>query len=41
MVLPTEFAGERVEARYTDGILTITLPMAEKERARQIAVQTA
>jgi HSP20 family protein len=41
IVLPAEFDGERVEASYTDGILTITLPMAEKERARQIAVKTA
>jgi HSP20 family protein len=41
VVLPAEFDGEHVEARYVDGILTITLPMADKERARQIAVQTA
>ena len=41
IVLPAEFEAERVEARYVDGILTITLPMAEKERARQIAVKTA
>lgn len=41
IVLPAEFDGEQVQARYVDGILTMTLPMAEKERARQIAVQTA
>jgi HSP20 family protein len=41
IMLPAEFDGERVEARYADGILTITLPIAEKARARQVAVQTA
>jgi HSP20 family protein len=41
VVLPMEFDSERVEARYADGILTITLPMAAKARAKQIAVQTA
>jgi HSP20 family molecular chaperone IbpA len=31
---------ERVEARYADGILTLTLPKAAETKPRQITVRT-
>jgi HSP20 family protein len=31
---------ERIDARYADGILTLTLPKAEEAKPRQIAVKT-
>jgi HSP20 family protein len=40
VTLPTEVDAERVDARYTDGILTLTLPKAEQAKPRQIAVRT-
>jgi HSP20 family protein len=40
VTLPSEVDAERVEARYTDGILTITLPRAEAAKPRQIKVTT-
>jgi len=40
LVLPSEVDAERVEARYQDGILTITLPLSDNSRARQITVRT-
>ena len=40
VTLPTEVDAERVEARYADGILTLTLPKAEQAKPRQIAVRT-
>ncbi len=40
VTLPTEVDAERVEARYTEGILTITLPKAEQAKPRHIAVRT-
>lgn len=40
VTLPTEVDAERVAARYTEGILTITLPKAEQAKPRQIAVRT-
>jgi HSP20 family protein len=40
VTLPTEVDAERVEARYTDGVLTLTLPKAEEAKPRQIAVRT-
>lgn len=40
LTLPTEFDTERVEARYTAGILTLTLPKAEETKPRQITVRT-
>ena len=40
VTLPMEVDSERVEARYADGILTLTLPKAEEAKPRQIAVRT-
>ena len=40
VTLPTEVDEGRVDARYTDGILTIPLPKAEEAKPRQIAVRT-
>jgi HSP20 family protein len=40
VTLPSEVDAERVDARYTDGVLTLTLPKAEQAKPRQIAVRT-
>jgi HSP20 family protein len=40
VTLPAEVDAERVDARYADGILTITLPKAEETKPRQITVRT-
>jgi HSP20 family protein len=40
VTLPMEVEAERVEAKYADGILTVTLPKAEEAKPRQIAVRT-
>jgi HSP20 family protein len=40
VTLPTEVNAERVDARYVDGILTLTLPKAEEAKPRQITVRT-
>jgi len=40
VTLPMEVDPERVDARYADGILTLTLPKAEQAKPRQIAVRT-
>src|SRR5512135_3111154 len=40
VTLPTEVDAERVDARYADGVLTITLPKAEATKPRQITVRT-
>lgn len=40
LALPTEVDSERVEARYTDGVLTVKLPKAEAAKPRQITVRT-
>jgi HSP20 family protein len=40
VTLPAEVDAERVDARYADGILTLTLPKAEEAKPRQIAVRT-
>ena len=37
--LPTPVESGKVDANYTDGILTITLPKAEEARPRQIEVR--
>jgi HSP20 family protein len=38
ITLPSEVAADKVEARYADGVLTLTLPKAEETKPRQIAV---
>ena len=40
VTLPTEVDAERVDARYADGILTLTLPKAEQAKPRQISVKS-
>jgi len=40
LALPTEIDADRVEARYADGVLTLTLPKAEAAKARQIVVKS-
>jgi len=40
VTLPAEIDAERVEARYADGILTLSLPKAERAKPRQITVKT-
>jgi HSP20 family protein len=38
--LPVEIDAERVDARYVNGVLTLTLPKAEAAKPRQISVRT-
>ena len=40
LTLPTPVDPERIEARYADGILTLTVPKAEEAKPRQIVVKT-
>lgn len=40
VTLPAEVDSERVDARYADGILTLTLPKAGEAKPRQITVRT-
>ena len=40
VTLPTEVDAERVDAKYADGVLTLTLPKAEETKPRQITVRT-
>lgn len=40
VTLPGEVDGEKATAEYSDGILTLTLPKAERTRARTIKVST-
>src|SRR5690349_6807040 len=39
VTLPAEVDAARVDARYADGILTLTLPKAEEAKPRQITVR--
>jgi HSP20 family protein len=39
ITLPAEVDADRVDARYSDGILTLTLPKAEQAKPRQIKVK--
>jgi len=41
MVLGRSLDTERLEASYHDGVLTVSIPVAEKARARRIPVQRA
>jgi HSP20 family protein len=41
MTLPTAFDGARVEAKYVDGILTLTLPKPEAAKPRRVNVTTS
>jgi HSP20 family protein len=41
VTLPNEVDSARVEARYVDGILTLTLPKSEAAKPRQIAVNAS
>ena len=38
--LPSDFDRDRIEARYANGVLTVTLPLAEEMKPRQIPVKT-
>lgn len=40
LTLPTPVDADRIEARYADGILSLTLPKAEEAKPRQIVVKT-
>ncbi|HEV2290855.1 MAG TPA: Hsp20/alpha crystallin family protein [Gemmatimonadales bacterium] len=37
--IPSTVDAERIQARYEHGVLTVTLPKAEKAKAREIAVE--
>jgi HSP20 family protein len=37
--LPSGVKSDKIEAAYTDGILTVTLPKAEEARAKEIEVR--
>ncbi len=41
VTLPSEVDGERVEARYDNGMLTVRLPKSEEAKPRQIAIKTS
>jgi HSP20 family protein len=40
ITLPTEVNADRVEARYADGVLALTLPKTDQAKPRQITVKT-
>ena len=39
--LPTQMDANRVEARCTDGVLTVTMPKSEAAKPKQIAIKTS
>lgn len=39
IALPQPFDAERVEARFADGVLTVTLPKADEARPRRVVVK--
>jgi HSP20 family protein len=41
VTLPASFDGGRVQAKYVDGILTLTLPKPEAAKPRRVSVQTS
>ena len=41
VTLPASFDATRVEAKYVDGILTLTLPKPEAAKPRRVTVQTS
>ena len=41
VTIPAAFDGSRVEAKYVDGILTLTLPKPEAAKPRRVTVQTS
>jgi HSP20 family protein len=41
VTLPAAFDGARVDAKYVDGILTLTLPKPEAAKPRRVTVQTS
>jgi HSP20 family protein len=41
VTLPESFDGTRVDARYVDGVLTLTLPKHEAAKPRRVTVQTS
>jgi HSP20 family protein len=40
VTLPADVDSERIDARYADGVLALTLPKAEEAKPRQITVKT-
>jgi HSP20 family protein len=41
VTLPGEVAADKVEARYADGVVQLTLPKAEETKPRQISVEVS
>jgi HSP20 family protein len=41
VTLPAAFDGARVDAKYVDGVLTLTLPKPEAAKPRRVTVQTS
>jgi HSP20 family protein len=41
VTLPASFDGARVDAKYVDGVLTLTLPKPEAAKPRRVTVQTS
>ena len=40
-MLPTTVDGENISAEYRNGILTVTVPKAERARPREIPIHAA